>query len=146
MVLERIKMTIDETITRAKSAGASTETEHENNSTVPARMGYLLARKNRIERWAYKGRSSSTSDTATTASANLGTVSAQKRSESSYSQAGRVLNLRLLQLSEQRQKIIDRNNFDQKLFANKQALKYKDNQYLLKYTNFLLFSFIKLKI
>ena len=122
-------MAIDETM--------SIPTEEANQqSTAPTRMGYLLARKHRIEHWAYKGRSSSISDTATMASAVLGTQSAQKRSESSYSQAGRVLNIRLLQLSEQRQKVIDQNNFDQKLFANKQALKYKDNQNLLRYEFF----------
>jgi hypothetical protein len=145
MVLENIKMAIDENITRTKSMSASTVIEHDETnrtSTAPARMGHLLARKQRIEHWAYKGRSSSTSDTATTASAALGTVSAQKRSESTYSQAHRVLNIELLQLSERRQKIIERNNFDQKLFANKQALKHKDNQNILRYANFP-FSFIK---
>lgn len=127
-------MAIDETITRPKSNQTSTMIEHDN-SNVPVRMGHLLARKQRIERWAYKGRSSSISDTATTTSAALGTVSAQKRSESTYAQSGRKLNIHLLQLSEQRQKTIERNNFDQKLFANKQALKYKDNQSVLRYEN-----------
>ena len=128
MVLGNIHMAIDETITRSQSQ----EIQHERISTAPTRMGHLVARKLRIERWAYKGRSSSTSDTATIASAALGAVSAQKRSESTYSQAGRVLNHQLLQLSEQRQKIIERNNFDQKLFANKQALKYKEDQNVLR--------------
>jgi hypothetical protein len=132
-------MAIDETVTRPKSMSGSTNhsgmTEDDNankNSNAPDRMGHHLARKHRIERWAYKGRSSSITDTATTASAALGTVSAQKRSESSYSQAGRKLNIHLLQLSEQRQKTIEQRNFDQKLFANKQALKYKDNQNVLR--------------
>jgi hypothetical protein len=128
-------MAIDETITRPKSMIVSSQTsnltEHDNtnqNSNIPVRMGYLLARKQRIERWAYKGRSSSIRDTATTSSAALKTDTAQKRSESTYSQSGRLLNIHLLQLSEQRQKIIERHNFDQKLFANKQAIKHKDNQ------------------
>jgi hypothetical protein len=134
-------MAIAEIITRPKSASATTRIEDEKrnrNSTVPARTSHLLARKHRIEQWAYKGRSSSVTDTATTASAALGTLSAQKREESSYSQAGRVLNVHLLQLSEQRQKIIERNNFDQKLFANKQAIKHKDNQNVLRYRNFII--------
>jgi len=130
-------MAIDETLTRPKSMILSTHSstmKEPEKSDVPPRLGYLLARKNRIERWAYKGgRSSSISDTATTASAASGKVSAQKRSESSYSQSGRKLNIHLLQLSEQRQKVIEQNNFDQKLFANKQALKYKDNQNVLRY-------------
>ncbi len=122
-------MAVDETETRPRSTSVSTD---HSNSNLPGRLGYLLARKQRIERWAYKARSSSISDTATTASATLGAASAQKRSESSYSQAGRKLNIRLLQLSEQRQKTIDQRNFDQKLFANKQALKHKDNQSVLR--------------
>lgn len=143
-------MAIDETITRPKSMivskHSSTMAEHEK-SNIPVRMGHLLARKHRIERWAYKGRSSSISDTATITSAALGTVSAQKRSESSYTQSGRVLNIHLLQLSEQRQKAIERNNFDQKLFANKQALKYKDNVNVLRYeNNFYVFFNIKQNI
>ena len=132
-------MAIDETITRPKSMIVSSRTSnmtaHDNtnqNSTTPVRLGHLLARKQRIERWAYKGRSSSISDTAATSSAALKVESAQKRSESTFSQAGRVLNIHLLQLSEQRQKIIERSNFDQKLFANKQALKYKDNQAVIR--------------
>jgi len=140
-------MAIDETITRPKSmilsTHSSTMTGHEKPN-VPPRLGYLLERKNRIERWAYKGRSSSIHDTATMASAALGKVSAQKRSESSYSQSGRILNIHLLQLSEQRQKVIEQNNFDQKLFANKQALKYKDNQNVLRYENKFCFKLISI--
>ena len=122
-------MAIDKSISTSHSDMAEDENKNPN---VPARMGHLLARKHRIERWAYKGRSSSITDTATTASAALGTVSAQKRSESTYSQEGRKLNMQLLQISEQRQKTIEQRNFDQKLFANKQALKHKDNQNVLR--------------
>jgi hypothetical protein len=132
-------MAIDETITRPKSTRSSTMTERENTN-IPARMGHLLARKHRIEHWAYKGRSLSITDTTTTSSAVLGIASVQKRSESSYLQSGRILNIQLLQLSEQRQKAIERNNFDQKLFANKQALKYKDNQNVLRYEEIFFFS------
>ena len=132
-------MDVDDNVRRAKSMSASTrsstkaESEKANQqSTVSTRLGYLLARKHRIERWAFTGRNSSNNDTANTTSASLGASSAQKRSESSYSQAGRVLNIQLLQLSEQRQKLIDQNNFDQKIFANKQALKHKDNPIVLR--------------
>lgn len=132
-------MAVDDNVRRAKSMSASTrcstkvELEKGNqNSAAPARLSYLLARKHRIERWAYTGRNSSNNDTANTTSASLGASSVQKRSESSYSQAGRVLNIRLIQLSEQRQKLIDQNNFDQKIFANKQALKHKDNPIVLR--------------
>jgi hypothetical protein len=138
-------MAIDETMTRPKSMILSTRNStmtEPDKSNVPARSGYLLARKHRIEHWAYKGRSLSISDAATAAteaSAASGKISAQKRSESSYSQSGRILNIHLLQLSEQRQKAIEQNNFDQKLFANKQALKYKDNQNILRYEDFSFF-------
>ncbi len=140
-------MAVDETIPRSKSmivsTRSSTMTEHDKtneHSNIPLRSTYLLARKHRIERWAYKERSSSIAGSATTSSAALGTLSAQKRSESSYSQSGRVLNIHLLQLSEQRQKTIERNNFDQKLFANKQALKHKDNLGIHRYEIFFSFS------
>ena len=133
-------MAVDDSVKRIKSMSASshrstkTESGKDNEkSAVPARSGQLLARKHRIERWAYGGRSSSVNDTATTTSAALGTSSSQKRSENSYSQVGRILDIQLLQLSEQRQKLIEQNNFDQKLFANKQALKHKDNPSVLRY-------------
>ena len=132
-------MAVDDSVKRAQSMSASTHrstrtaSERDNpKSATPVRSGHLLARKHRIERWAYSGRSSSTNDTTTTTSVGLGTLSAQKRSESSYSQVGRILNIQLLQLSEQRQKLIERNNFDQKLFANKQALKHKNNPNILR--------------
>lgn len=141
-------MAIDEPKSTSISTRSSSMTEHEKTNQIyhaPGRLGQHISRKQRIERWAYKGRSSSINDTAKTASAALGSISAQKRSESTYTQAGRVLNMQLLQLSEQRQKIIERNNFEQKLFANKQALKYKDNQNVLRYTILLFFFFIKQK-
>jgi hypothetical protein len=34
----------------------------------------------------------------------------------------------LYQLGQQREKLLERNNFDQKLFANKQALRHKENE------------------
>ena len=129
-------MAIDETITRSKSCSVSPENTDSKASNAPdktpTRTGYLVARKNRIERWAQQGRNPSINDSTTTPAAVLGAASAQKRSESTYFQAGRVLNIHLLQLSEQRQKVIERNNFEQKLFANKQAIKYKDNQNLMR--------------
>ncbi|CAF0858330.1 unnamed protein product [Rotaria sordida] len=132
-------MAIDETITKPRAMTASTHSftmaqndKINKNSDIPRRLGHFLVRKQRIERWAYKGRSLSISDTAKTTSASLGTISVQKRSESSYSQIGRKLDIHLLQLGEQRQKVIERRNFDQKLFANKQALKHKENPAILK--------------
>lgn len=132
-------MAVDDNVKRAKSMSVSSHRSSKvgaekgnQKSTAPARLGYLLARKQRIERWAYDERNSTSNDTANITSASLGISSAQKRSESSYSQAGRILNIRLLQLSEQRQKLIDQNNFDQKIFANKQALKHKDNPIILR--------------
>ncbi|CAF3420303.1 unnamed protein product [Rotaria sp. Silwood1] len=136
-------MAIDETIAKPKPMTASTHnfsmTQNDNtnkSSHTSQRVGHLLVRKQRIERWAYKGRSSSIGNTATTTSASLATISAQKRSESTYSQIGRKLNSNLVQLSEQRQKVIERRNFDQKLFANRQALKHKDNPAILRTLNY----------
>lgn len=127
-------MAIDQTATRSKSMTSST---HSFDSVLPdkitqifdasGRVSHLVARKHRIERWAFKGRSASITDSSVAASAALGMSPGQKHSERSYSQIGRKLDLHLLQLSEQRQKVIERRNFDQKLFANKQALKHKDN-------------------
>ncbi len=106
-------------------------TQRDKMSTTSAHMNHLLARRQRIEVWASRGRSSSIHTTASAASVLLKSVSAQRRSESTFTQASRTLDLQLLQLSEQRQKIIERRTFDQKIFANKQALKYKDNPAVL---------------
>ncbi|CAF3407517.1 unnamed protein product [Rotaria socialis] len=132
-------MAIDEVITKSKSMSESTSNfnmpqndKRNKGSNLPARMGYLIARRHRIERWAYDGRSTSISARSSTTSATIGSISGQKRSESSFSQIDRKFNLDLVQLSEQRQKVIERRNFDQKIFANKQAIKYKENPAILK--------------
>lgn len=97
----------------------------------PKRMGHLIARKTRIERWAYQSsRSASSKDRDSTTSLSLQNPVTQKRSESLFSQNDRKLRMHLLQLSDQRQKVIDHHNFDQKTFANKQALKHKDNPHI----------------
>ncbi|CAF1158148.1 unnamed protein product [Adineta steineri] len=102
------------------------------NSTIPSTgLNHASARKQRIESWASKRQNSINRGIATAASTLLGTAAAQKRSESSFTQANRMLNVHLLQLSEERQKIIEQRTFDQKLFANKQAIKHKDNQVVL---------------
>ncbi len=118
------------TIISTKSTIALTDTPsmtQRDKTTTSTHMNHLLARRQRIEVWALKGRSSSINATASAASALLKSISAQRRSESTFTQASRTLDLQLLQLSEQRQKIIERRTFDQKIFANKQALKHKDN-------------------
>lgn len=104
----------------------------ERYKTTPNRPGQLSVRKQRIERWAYKGRSKSMNAKAMGSSAVLETSLLQKRAESSLFQAERQLNIELLQLGEQRDKLIEQVNFEQKLFANKQALKQKDNQEILR--------------
>jgi hypothetical protein len=96
-------------------------------SSSPARMGHLLARKQRIEHWACQRQGSSIGEIAT-----LTASFTQQRSESLFSQSARKLHADLLQMSEQRQKVIEQHNFDQKLFANKQALKYKENPMVLR--------------
>ena len=132
-------MAIGETITQSKSMITSSNSfnipqsyKTNKNSTTDGRTGQLVARQQRIERWVYQGRSSSSNNTITTTAAALGTAAAQKRSESSFTQTGRKLDIQLLYLSEQRQKVIEQRNFDQKLFANKQALRHKDDQNILK--------------
>ena len=115
-------MAIDKTNSKATSSMKPAE----NSCSPPTRMGHLLARKQRIERWAYQTRSSSICDQESN-TLTVQTSSTQKRSESLYSQTARKLNINLLQMSEQRQRVIEQHNFGQKLFANKQALKYKEN-------------------
>jgi len=104
----------------------------ERRKTVPVRPGQLSVRRQRIERWAHKGRSTSMNNKAIRSAAILGTSLIQKRSESSLFQADRRLNMDLFQLGEQREKLLEQYNFDQKLFANKQALLHKDNQDILR--------------
>ena len=130
-------MAIDETIPPAhspfnSSSQASMRDAEKTTPTPPARLGHLLARQQRINRWAHQGRGASISSTALTSASTLNNASSQKRSESLFSQTNRKLHLRLLQMSEQRQKVIDQRNFDQKLFANKQALKHKENPAVLR--------------
>ena len=92
-----------------------------------ARPAHLGAREQRIKRWAQTGRTGSVGTRTTPTSAALRTTVLQRRSESLFTQANRTLHTHLLHLSEERQKTIDQRNFDQKLFANKQALKHKTN-------------------
>lgn len=91
---------------------------------IATRPGHLMARKQRIERWALTARTKTIRST----SASL----AQKRSESALFQEDRRLRMELYRLGEEREKLLERFNFDQKLFANKQALKYKDNPEVLR--------------
>jgi hypothetical protein len=110
-----------------------TEYHHNNKiSATPTRPSQLSIRKQCIERWAYRGRSVSINDKATQSSASLEGSLSQKRSETVLFQSDRRLNTHLFQLGEQRQKLIERHNFDQKLFANKQAIRHKDNQTVLR--------------
>lgn len=131
-------MAIDGALTNSNSTFNSNSQmnmiEWKKKPPVPARMGHLLARKQRIEHWAYEGQSTSIgADRARTSSVSIRSASTQKRSESVYSQSSRRLKIHLLELGEQRQKVIDQRNFDQKLFANKQALKHKENPSVLRY-------------
>jgi siderophore synthetase component len=91
------------------------------------RPGQLSVRKQRIERWAYKGRNDSSNDKAIRSSALLGSSLIEKKSESSFIQEDRRLNMDLYQLGQQREKLLKQHNFDQKLFAAKQAIRHKDN-------------------
>ncbi|CAF3332523.1 unnamed protein product [Rotaria socialis] len=89
----------------------------------------LPLRRQRIERWVNKGRYTSTrKDEELRSSTTLRTSSRPNRSEIALLQADRRLNIQLFQLGKQRQKFIDRRNYDQKLFATKQVLRHKDNQ------------------
>lgn len=73
-------------------------------------------RKQRIERWVHKDRREHLSE------ASDGMACPMKRR----------LNAHVYQLGEQRQRLIEQSNFDQKLFANKQAVRHKDNQPILR--------------
>lgn len=131
-------MAIDETFTHSDStfntdSAPSKMSEWKKKPPVTSRMGQLIARKQRIEHWAYGSRIQTTgSDRARSASISSRSVSQQKRSESLYSQSARKLSMHLMELGERREKVIDQHNFDQKLFANKQALKHKENPLILR--------------
>ena len=86
------------------------------------RPSHLNVRKQRIEYWAFSNRTKTNHCTAT-----LGAALMEKRSESALFQDDRRPRLELYRLGEEREKLLERVNFDQKLFANKQALKHKDN-------------------
>ncbi|CAF1061134.1 unnamed protein product [Didymodactylos carnosus] len=106
------------------------KSNQENQYMLAIRSAQLNARKVRIERWARKGRSISINSSASAAA--IGGLANQKRSESTFIQTGKLLDVQLIQLAEQRQKTIETMNFEQKLFANKQALHLKDNQAILR--------------
>lgn len=84
-------------------------------------------RKQRIERWAYENRDRSMHEQILQSSTASGTSVEQQRAESSFIQADRRLKVELYRLGEQREKSLEQHNFNQKLFANKQALRHKDN-------------------
>jgi hypothetical protein len=105
----------------------------ERRKIAPIYFGQLSIRRQRIERWACKDRNTSINSKAIQSSgSSLRTSLIQKRSESSVFQADRRLNMDLFQLGEEREKLLERYNFDQKLFANKQALRHKNNPDMLR--------------
>jgi hypothetical protein len=105
-------------------------TERRKTTSVPP--GQLSSRRQRIDRWVYKGRNESMNDRARQSFASLGTSLIQKRSDSSLIQTNRRLNMDLYQLGEEREKLLEQYSFDQKLFANKQALRHKDSPDILR--------------
>lgn len=84
-------------------------------------------RKQRIERWAYENRNQSIHEQILQSSTAAGTSLEQQRAASSFIQADRRLKVELYRLGEQREKSLEQQNFNQKLFANKQALRHKEN-------------------
>ncbi|UJR22172.1 hypothetical protein I4U23_025236 [Adineta vaga] len=74
------------------------------------RSSQVLIRKQRIERWIQK--------------------------ENSFSQSNRLLQMQLHQLGDQREKLIERHNYNQKLFINKQAIRFKDSEPILHTLNY----------
>ena len=80
--------------------------------SVSTRSSQTSVRKQRIERWIQKD-----------------------PLENSFSQSNRLLRMKLLQLGDKREKLIERHNYNQKLFVNKQAIRYKDNESILKSVN-----------
>ncbi|CAF0864162.1 unnamed protein product [Adineta ricciae] len=110
--------------------------ENQKSSTSSVRLGYLSGRKQRIECWASRRTTPTQHSTASAATALLGTASAQKRSESSYKQTNRLLNVQLLQLGMERQNTIDQRTFEQKGFINRQTLRHKHNQAMIDILNY----------
>ena len=107
--------------------------ENEKSSTSSARLGYLSGRKQRIECWASHRTNLIQHSTASATTTLLGTASAQKRSESSYKQTNRLLNVQLLQLGMERQNTIDQRTHEQKGFIIRQTLRHKHNQAMIEY-------------
>lgn len=91
------------------------------------RSNPLAVRKQRIEHWAFDQQGESFHDQILQSSAAASSSLEQRRAESSFIQADHRLKVNLYRLGEQREKALERFNFDQKLFANKQALRHKDN-------------------
>ncbi|CAF0964566.1 unnamed protein product [Rotaria sordida] len=89
--------------------------------------GQTSIRRQRIERWINKDRSTSI--------INNKKIRSSKQSDNTLFQTDRHLNVELFQLGEQREKFIEQCNFDQKLFANKQALLHKKNPMILETLN-----------
>lgn len=80
---------------------------------------FFPARRQRIERWMSKDRSE---------------IIIHDQSQSSFSSMSQVkhrFNQELYNLGELRQRAIEQNNFNQKVFANKQAMKHKENSSIL---------------
>ncbi|CAF0945925.1 unnamed protein product, partial [Adineta ricciae] len=81
--------------------------------SASTRSSQISVRKQRIERWIQKD-----------------------PLENSFSQSNRLLRMGLLRLGDQREKLIERHNYNQKLFVNKQAIRYKDNESILNTLNY----------
>jgi hypothetical protein len=92
------------------------------------RSGQLSVRRQRIERWVHKDRSLLINDKATQSLTSI----IEKPTESAFFRSDRLLHTHLFQLAEQREKLIEQHNYHQKLFANKQALRHKDNEAVLR--------------
>lgn len=105
------------------------------------RKNPLSVRKQRIEHWAYDQRGESLQDQILQSSTAAGSSLEQRRAESSFIQADRRLKVDLYRLGDQREKALERFNFDQKLFANKQALRHKDNSEIQRF-NISIFHFL----
>ncbi|CAF1037926.1 unnamed protein product [Rotaria sp. Silwood1] len=104
--------------------------------TVYAYSNHIPIRRQRIERWINKDRSTSiTNDKIIRSSTNLKMSLRPKISDNTLYQADRRLNTELFQLGEQREKFIEQCNFDQKVFAHKQALLHKNNHAILETLN-----------
>lgn len=90
-------------------------------------------RKQRIERWTHKARTPLNYNVKVLRAPHILNPSlTQKRAENRLFQYDRRLNVDLSQLGEQREKLIDQENFNQKLFARKQVLLHKTDDNLAK--------------